>query len=125
MRRSLIIIVMAVLVVACENVTCSIENTVESVYTFYASARTDGVFFPGDAISIGDTMTVKILGPDSIIANRLVRQKGIKLPVSFYGAVDSLLFELTDTASRIGRDTLYVFKQSSPHSAGHQRYDGG
>lgn len=115
MRRSLIIIVLAVMAVACENVTCSIDNTVESVYSFYASARTDGVFYPGNAITIGDTMSVIILGPDSVIANRLVRQKEVKLPVSFYGAVDSLLFEFTDTASRKGRDTLFVFKMSMPH----------
>ena len=56
-----------------------------------------------------------LLGPDSIIANRVTNQSGVNLPVSFYEDTDVIEFALTDTLSRVGRDTLWIHKRNTHH----------
>ncbi|MBP5500483.1 MAG: hypothetical protein J6Y05_07280 [Bacteroidales bacterium] len=104
------------LMASCEQVSCPLNNTVESIYGFYASARTaDGVFAEGAQVTILDTLTVSALGRDTILANRLYNKNSIGLPVSYYGETDSLLFTFTDKQGLMGRDTLWIHKQSHPH----------
>ena len=104
------------LAASCDNVSCPLNNTVESVYGFYASARTsDGEFVAGKGISVGDTITITALGPDTVLANKLINKSGVSLPLSFYGQVDVLQFKYTDQENRSAFDTLWVEKQNQHH----------
>ena len=101
---------------ACEQVSCPLNNTVESVYGFYASARTaDGTFAEGAAVKIADTLTVTILGRDTVLLNRIYNQSSISLPVSYYADTDTLLFTFTDKQGAIGKDTLWMHKENTAH----------
>lgn len=104
------------LVTSCEQVSCPLNNTVESKYGFYASARTaDGVFAEGPAVTVADSLSVCILGTDSVLINRQYNISGVALPVSFYGQTDALQFSFKDQQGAVGRDTLWIHKQSHPH----------
>lgn len=101
---------------ACNDVSCPLNNTVASVYGFYASARTDeGGFEPGDPITIGDTLTIKALGPDTVLANRLIGKGNVNLPVSFYQDVDVLQFAFYDKNGFKAADTLWISKKNTHH----------
>lgn len=103
-------------VAACDSVSCPLNNTVESVYGFYASGRgDDGVFVEGPAVTIGDTLNIKAVGHETLLANRLVGQSGVSLPVSFYADVDTLEFSFTDKQGRRGADTLWISKKNTHH----------
>lgn len=102
---------------ACNDVSCPLNNTVASVYGFYATARTDdGAFVGGAAVTVNDTITITALGPDTVLANKLVGAGGAILPVSFYGDVDTLQFAFVDKAGRTAADTLWVSKKNTHHS---------
>ena len=101
---------------SCESVSCPLNNTVASVYGFYAADYdANGLLQTGNAVSVGDTLTVTLLGADSVICNRLVGQSGVKLPVSFYQDTDVVEFAFTDTLNRVGRDTLWIHKRNQHH----------
>lgn len=101
---------------SCESVSCPLNNTVESVYGFYAADYDNsGLLQTGNAVTVGDTLTVTLLGADSIICNRLVGQSGVKLPVSYYEDTDIVEFTFTDTQSRVGRDTIWINKRNQHH----------
>lgn len=103
-------------VYSCENVSCPLNNTVESVYGFYAAIYdAQGQLQKENSVSVGDTLTVTLLGADSIIVNRQVNRSGVNLPVSFYEDTDSVEFTFTDTLSRVGRDTLWIHKKNTHH----------
>ena len=102
--------------VSCESVTCPLNNTVESVYGFYATERdADGSFIGGGAISIGDTLTITAAGTDTTLINRIYNTSTVSLPVSYYGDVDTLLFSFTDTAGTVTLDTVWVKKLNAYH----------
>ncbi len=106
----------ALLLIACNEVSCPLNNTVESVYGFYASTRDEtGTLVEGETISIGDTLTITALGPNVELANRLIGKGSVKLPVSFYGDVDTLEFMFTDKLNRKGGDTLWISKNNLHH----------
>ena len=101
---------------ACDNLSCPLNNTVESVYGFYSSARSgNGPFVAGAAVSIGDSLTITALGADTVLVNRLYNKKSVNLPVSYYGDTDSLLFAFTDADGLVGRDTIWVDKVNQAH----------
>lgn len=101
--------------ISCDTYNCLLETKVQCVYGFYASAREgEGAFVPGGSVSVGDTITITALGIDTVLANRLVNQSGVKLPVSYYGDVDSLLFTF-NASDGIGYDTVYVRKTNTAH----------
>jgi len=102
--------------VGCENISCPLNNTVESVYGFYAATYDeDGLLQTGTSVGVGDTLTVTLLGADSIILNRLTGQSGMKLPVSFYQDTDTVELAFTDTLNRTGRDTIWISKRNTHH----------
>ena len=104
------------LLLACDNVSCPLNNTVECVYGFYASTRTaGGPFVAGNAVSVADTLTVTALGADSVLINRLYNKSGMKLPVSFYAEMDSIMLTFKDTLGQVARDTIYVSKTNQAH----------
>ena len=48
---------------SCDSVSCPLNNTVASVYSFYASARgDDGVFAEGAAVTLHDTLNITAIG---------------------------------------------------------------
>jgi len=88
---------------------------VQCVYGFYASGRqSGGEFEPGSSMAIGDTLTITALGVNAVFVNRLINQNGVKLPVSYYGEVDSLEFKFKGDDGE-GRDTVYIAKQNIAH----------
>ena len=116
LSRSLLSLILGVTLCACESVSCPLNNKVESVYGFYAAIYDEyGELVTDQGISIGDTLTVTLLGADSIIANRLTNQSEVKLPVSFYEDIDAVEFTLRDTLNRVGRDTLWIHKRNTHH----------
>ena len=101
---------------ACESVSCPLNNTVESVYGFYASIYDDeGQLQTGTAVGVGDTLTVTLLGADSVILNRLTGSSGMRLPVSYYEEEDAIELAFTDTLLRTARDTIWIQKRSIHH----------
>lgn len=108
--------VLVTLFSACEDITCPLNNTVAGVYGFYASNRSgDGPFVAGSAISISDTVTIKALGADEVVANRLVNKSKISLPVSFYAECDSLEFTFTAEDGSSAADTVWIYKENYAH----------
>lgn len=119
-RHAILTIVSSILLLplllACENITCPLNNTVAGVYGFYASARSgDGPFVAGGAIKISDTLTITALGADTVIANKVVNRSKVSLPVSFYGEIDSLRFTFTAEDGTTGRDTIWIHKENFGH----------
>ena len=101
---------------ACDDVTCPLKNTVESIYNFYASARTeDGTFVEGQAIGVGDTITIVAIDTAEIYINKLYNADKCKLPVSFYRPADSLRWVFTDSKGATASDTIVIFKTSHHH----------
>lgn len=101
---------------SCESISCPLNTTVECVYGFYASARpVGGSFVAGTAITVTDTISIVAMGPDSVLANRLCNQTGFKIPVSYFGDIDSLLLICVDTNMQVAYDTLWVTKINKPH----------
>lgn len=101
--------------ISCDTYNCLLETNVACTYGFYATQRDDsGALVTGAAVAVGDTLTITALGIDTVLANRLVGQSGVSLPVSYYGDVDSLLFTFSGDDG-IGRDTLYLHKENTAH----------
>ena len=104
------------LLLSCESVSCPLNNTVESVYGFYAALYDeDGVLQTGTAVGVGDTLTVTLLGADSVILNRQTGRSGMNLPVSFYQDTDAVELAFTDTLRRTARDTIWITKYNHHH----------
>ena len=109
-------VVLAAALAACDDVSCPLNNTVASVYNFYASARdADGVFHAGAAVSVGDTITVTATGTDEVLVNKKYAVATLSLPVSFYAAADTLIWTFTDTQNRHAADTIVVVKTNRHH----------
>lgn len=101
---------------SCDDVTCPLNNTVTSIYNFYASARdTIGIFHEGEAVSVADSITISALGQELVIVNRDYNISKLSLPVSFYAPADSLLWTFTDSKSRHGYDTVFIYKTNMHH----------
>ena len=101
---------------ACDNFSCPLNNTVESVYGFYAATRDEaGELITGQSVSVGDTITIKALGRDTVLVNRLINKTGVSLPLSFFQDEDGFEFKFTDQESRTGYDTLWVVKSNLRH----------
>lgn len=104
----LLLVGLTVLLPSCDSFNCPLNSTVATVYNFYGSN--------GQAITIGDTLTVTAMGTDQVLVNRLVNESTMSLPMSYYAEADTLIFTLADSEGRSSRDTLWVTKQSTPHS---------
>lgn len=101
---------------SCDNFSCPLNNTVESVYGFYAASYdADGELITGHAVSVGDTITITALGTDSVLANKLIGQSSVSLPVSYFLSEDVLHFHYTDLQGRTADDTLWVTKHNQRH----------
>lgn len=108
--------VCCLLFASCDNVSCPLNNTVESVYGFYAANYDDaGDLITGRAVSVGDTITVTALGPDTVLANKLVNKNSVSLPVSFFNDEDVFVFRFADQEQRIAHDTIRVAKTNLRH----------
>ncbi len=101
---------------SCDNFSCPLNNTVESIYGFYAADRDEaGELITGRSVSLGDTLTVRAIDIDSVLANKLVNVSNMQLPVSYYNEADALELLFTDKQARQGRDTVWVTKRNQPH----------
>lgn len=107
MRRSLLYIALLLLLAACDNISCPLNNTVECKYKFCTIS--------GESFTLGDTLTVTIAGRDSVILNRLVNKNSMSLPVSYYAPADTLVLTFTDTQGDQAQDTIWMEKTSTPH----------
>ncbi len=101
--------------ISCDNFSCPLNNTVESVYGFYAAEYDADGQLAGRAVNVGDTITITALGPDSVLANKLIGKSSVSLPVSYYGDEDVLQFCYTDQERRIAYDTVWVAKRNQHH----------
>ena len=100
---------------SCETYNCILDTSVNCVYGFYASGRTaGGDFVAGSSINVADTMTISILGDSIVLANKIVGQNGVSVPMSYYGDTDSLLLSITGEDGT-GYDTIYVSKDNIIH----------
>lgn len=114
--RALSLTLFAFLLLACDDVSCPLNNTVTSVYNFYASARgDDGVFKAGASVSVADTITVSAIDLDSVISNKSYSISTLSLPVSYYHAADSLLWTFADSRGRHAYDTIIIHKTNIHH----------
>ena len=110
----------AILLCACDDISCPLESTVACKIGFYAEAEPDdlGRKVPGAKIAIGDTLTISLVRAgleDTVLVNRLVRQSAAALPVSYYAPEDILVLAFTDTLSRTAHDTLWYQKEDVRH----------
>ena len=93
MRKTLALLLTALLTGACSSIDCPLENTVNLVCGFY---KADGT-------------------PDTTLINRDVRATGFKLPISSGAAADTFLIMLTDTLHRQSANRIIVNKTDLPH----------
>lgn len=108
--------VCCLLFAGCDNVSCPLNNSVESVYGFYAANYDDGgELITGRAVSVGDTITVTALGPDTVLVNKLINKNSVALPMSFFKDEDVLVFKFADQEQRTAYDTIWVAKSNLRH----------
>ena len=108
--------VLCALPASCDSVSCPLNNKVECVYGFYTATQTgEDMYASGKAVSVGDTITITALGPDTVLANRLVDKSEARLPVSFYEDMDVLQFKFTDQNSLSASDTIWLTKTNQHH----------
>lgn len=107
---------LSILLTSCESFNCPLNNTVASVYNFYAANRnTKGELITGTSVSVTDTITISAIDLDSVIANRLNNASTVSLPMSFYNATDSLCWLFTDSEGRTATDTIIIHKSNLHH----------
>ena len=103
---SVTIIAVTALVTSCNSSDCPLTNTVMQKCGFYDS--------DGNVLTIDDTLTITVR--DSVILNRLTEGTGVKLPMSYNAAQDTLVFHYIPTGEITEvTDTLVVSKKNTPH----------
>ena len=111
MRKTLALLLTALLTGACSSIDCPLENTVNLVCGFYKADGTPDTLHI-DTLSIS---TTRLDGNDTTLINRDVRATGFKLPISSGAAADTFLIMLTDTLHIQSANRIIVNKTDLPH----------
>ncbi len=110
-------LLLAVILIGCESVSCPLNNTVVCRYGFYAASSGNGGL---SSISVADSITVTAMGTDTTLINRQYNQSSLELPMSFYAPADTLIWTFTSPDTTLishilGRDTIVVCKTNRHH----------
>lgn len=105
LQKILSLCLMLSAVVACEDIDCSLNNTVKLTTGFYAN---------GKNVAITDSLTVTTVGSDSVLLNSYYNVSKMELPMSFWNATDTLIFTVKgkDFATQ---DSVWISKTNTPH----------
>lgn len=90
----------------CSSTDCPLNNTVMQKCGFYNA--------DGTSLTLSDTLTVTVR--DSVILNRLTNGSSIRLPMSYSGDADTLVFHFKPVGvDEAVADTVVVTKTNTPH----------
>lgn len=98
---------MIVAISACTSIDCPLNNVVYLKMSLQGTVDT-----------LKDTITVAIIrhnGTDSVLYNQGVNTTSLKLPISYTGDCDKLVFTTIDTLSAERTDTVRIYKTNTPH----------
>ena len=82
---------------------CVIDNVSYARFNFYDKTNTN--------IKLDATITVTAAGTDSILVNQEANAKGLELPVSYTGHIDTFIVKYTD----LMRDTIFMTHTNIPY----------
>lgn len=108
MKRRIAIIMLSLplwLMMACEEIDCSLYNTV----TFYAG------FYSGDkSVAISDTLSITSGREKRVLVNRMMGASGWEIPLSYWQDEDTLTLHVSGEGYSI-EDTVWIRKTNTPH----------
>ena len=93
------------LMVACEEIDCSLYNTVRMYAGFYSD---------GSAVAITDTLTITTGKDGRTLLNRMLNVGKWDIPLSYWQDVDTLVFHVAGSDYEID-DTVWITKSNTPH----------
>ena len=100
----LVIILPGLLYSSCNNGNdCVVDNVSYARFNFYNKDNT--------SIKLSATITVTAAGTDSVLVNKESGAKGLALPVSYKGRVDTFVIKYTD----LMRDTIFMTHTNIPY----------
>ncbi len=93
------------LLAACEEIDCSLYNTVSMYAGFYSD---------GSAVAITDSLTITTGKAERTLLNSKTNVSNWDLPLSYWQDVDTLVFRVAGTDYQI-TDTVWITKSNTPH----------
>lgn len=107
MRKIIPLLLMAMVVTACTNVDCPLNNLVRA--NFILKSQNE---------KLEDTITVSAIRsalPDTVLFNRGINISNLQVPVSYAQDVDRFQIQLRDSLDNIYIDTLTITKTNQVH----------
>lgn len=89
----------------CDTIDCTLDNTVVMLCNIYQDGKT---------VQINDTLTITAQDPSIVLLNRKSGASALKLSLSYFQPVDTLVFHLAGEDYRL-TDTLWIEKTSYSH----------
>ncbi len=108
LRKALAAAGAALLLSACTNIDCPLDNVVRLQCNLYATGT-------GQTYSLTDTLTVAPAGRDTVLLNRAIGVSSFLLPLKEGGTRDTLLLRLYDAAEHEAADTLFLSHRPYVH----------
>ena len=105
LRKILSLFFLLTCTIACEDIDCSLNNTVKLTTGFYAN---------GKQVAINDTLTVTTTGSDSILLNHYYNVSKMELPMSFWNTTDTLIL-MVKGMDYTTQDSVWISKTNTPH----------
>lgn len=108
MRHFPLLLTLLLLVTACSNIDCPLDNVVRLQCNLY-SAETK------KSLTLQDILTIQPAGRDTILLNTATGINSFLLPLKESGGIDTLVCFLSNDAAQEGVDTLFVTHTARPH----------
>ena len=108
MKRTIGILLLSLplwLMMACEEIDCSLYNTVSLSAGFYSD---------GYKVSITDTLTITTGTDEHILVNRMLGASEWEIPMSYWQDEDTLSLHVTGEGYSL-TDTVWIQKTNMPH----------
>ena len=105
MRRFTLLFTCLALLASCDQVDCTLDNSVSYTCNFYSE---------GSKVTLNDVITVTACGTDSVLINQMQGVPGIELPMSYWNEQDTLVLHITGNSYEM-KDTIWVKKNNIPH----------
>ncbi|MCR4922208.1 MAG: hypothetical protein K5945_10980 [Bacteroidaceae bacterium] len=93
------------LLAACEEIDCSLYNSVNMYACFYSD---------GSAVAITDTLTISTGSSERVLLNRMTNVGNWQIPLSYRQDVDTLLLHVAGDGYQV-TDTVWIAKTNTPH----------
>jgi hypothetical protein len=98
------------LLAACSNIDCPVQNTVSTVYNLYTTDE--------QVDTLRDTLYVltrRANGSDTLLLNAAIGVTHFQLPISYTNPEDTLFFLCVNRPDFMALDTVFLKKENIPH----------